>query len=104
MDKTLVTSSVAVPLLIALISAIWFLVANSRKKKRKHAPTDHVFRGQGEAVTVAELLEEAIEHGDGIRLNWSKDDLDALGRVRPHVQDEFPTAVLPRVEEERQEK
>ena len=57
----------------------------------------HVFRGQGEAVTAAELLEEAVERGEGIRLNWSDDDVDEIERMRPFVQDQFPAAILPRV-------
>jgi hypothetical protein len=48
-------------------------------------------------VTVSELLERAIQEGRAIRLNWAEEDLDETGRVRPYVQDQFPTTVLPRV-------
>jgi hypothetical protein len=102
MDEVLVAANVGLPLCVALIGAIWYLVASSRREQRKRAPMSHAFKGQGEAVTVAELLEEAVEQGDSIRLNWSVDDLDSFGRVRPYVQDEFPTAILPKVEDVRE--
>src|SRR5687767_4693489 len=99
MDRVLLAASFAVPLFVTLVGAIWLLVASSRRERRERVPTGHVLQGQGEAVTVAELLEEAIEQGEPIRLNWSEDNVDAVGRVRPYVQNEFPTAVLPRIED-----
>lgn len=110
-------SGVTVLLVVALAWAVWWLVGSSRREQRReravadyarryqvdagfigdHESPAHLFRGQGECVTVAELLEEAVERGDGIRLNWPEDNLDDVGRVRPYVRDQFPTAVLPPV-------
>jgi hypothetical protein len=97
MDEVVVAAGVAVPLFVALLAAITYLAATCRQQRRRRTPTGHVFRGQGEAVTVAELLEDAAERGDGIRLNWSRKDVDAAGRVRLDSLDEFPTAILPNV-------
>jgi hypothetical protein len=120
MDTLLVWAGVVAVLLVALVSAIWLLVALNRKdRRRKHRPTRHVFRGQGEAVRVTELLEEARERGEGIRLNWSTADEERVSEgywpgMRPYVQDhlgtvemgkvpelleEWPTAILPRTGE-----
>jgi hypothetical protein len=99
MDEVLVAAGVAVPLVVALVCAVWCLVANSRRERPRRGST-HVFRGQGEAVTVAELLNDATERGEGIRLNWPEDDLDERGLVRPYAQDQFPTIILPRIEDD----
>jgi hypothetical protein len=40
-------------------------------------------------VTVSELLERTIREGHAIRLNWTEEELDETGRVRPYVQDQF---------------
>ncbi|MFL6142510.1 MAG: hypothetical protein ACJ72N_11685 [Labedaea sp.] len=96
MDRLLVAASFVVPLTVALAWATWYLMALGRSYRRQPSMS-HVFRGQGEAITVAELLQEAVEQGEGMRLNWTGADLDAGGRVRPHMRDEFPTAILPRV-------
>lgn len=50
------------------------------------------------AVSVSDLLARAVTEGDPLRLNWPEEDLDEHGRVRPCEQDEFPTGVLPRIE------
>jgi hypothetical protein len=99
MDEVLVAASIAVPLLVALVCAVWCLVASSRREGRRRGAA-HVFRGQGEAVTVAELLNEAAERGEGVRLNWPEEDLDERGLARPYAQDQFPTMILPRIEDE----
>jgi hypothetical protein len=119
MAEVLVALGVMVPLVVALTWAIWWLVASARRERRRrqaaevygsryqveggfmgaHEAPAHLLRGQGEAVTVAELLEEAIERGEATRLNWPEGDLDQAGWVRPYAQDQFPTAILPRVED-----
>lgn len=107
-----------VPLVVGLCSAIWWLVASSRReRRRRRAATDgndrrdqaapsstrqrdrpaHLFRGQGEAVTVAELLEEARERGGSVRPDWPKERLDEAGWVRPYARGQLPTVVLARV-------
>lgn len=102
-----------VPLTVALAWAIWFLLTQNRRERHRH-----VHRGQGEAVTVDELVEETIEQGEPLRLNWSEqDEAKAHGRwrgTRPYAQDqlrteimpharrtadEFPTAELPKIED-----
>jgi hypothetical protein len=98
MDEVIIAAGIAVPLFVELIAAITYLVAVCRRKRERGAPTSHVFRGQGEAVTVAELLEDAAERGEAVRLNWSRRDLDAASCVRQDTPDEFPTAILPRVD------
>ncbi|MDQ3577705.1 MAG: hypothetical protein M3443_08925 [Actinomycetota bacterium] len=52
-----------------------------------------------QAVTVAELLERAAEEGEPLRLNWSTADTDPYGLVAPPDTDDWPTGVLPRVED-----
>lgn len=54
----------------------------------------HLFRGQGEAITVAELLEDAVERGEGVRLNWPVDDLD-FSPIRADELGQYPTVILP---------
>ena len=109
----MVAAGFIVPLTVALAWAVWFLLAQSRRERHRH-----VLRGQGEAVTVGELMEETIEQGEPLRLNWSKqDEAKARGRwrgIRPYAQDQlgteimpharrteddFPTAELPKIEE-----
>jgi hypothetical protein len=48
---------------------------------------------------VAELLGKTVEHGRATRLDWPEDDLDEHHWVRPYVQDQVETAVLPKVED-----
>ncbi|APU17794.1 MULTISPECIES: hypothetical protein [Actinoalloteichus] len=53
---------------------------------------------QADAVPVRDLLARAIRSGDALGLAWKDVDLDAgTGMVRPYVQSQFPTAVLPAV-------
>lgn len=82
-------------LLVGLAWAVSCLRTAGRQRRRGRSP--HVLRGQGEAVTVAELLDEAAERSDGIRLNWPEDDLDR-SPIRPDDRGQFPTVILPRVE------
>lgn len=84
-----------VVLVVALVAVIWLLVMQCRKTPQGQPSTRHVFRGQGEAVTVAELVAEAKEQGEGVRLNWPEDDLDRARPMRPYIQDQFPTVILP---------
>lgn len=97
MDEWLVVG-VTVPLTVALAGAIWFLVASGRRDRQERNAPGHRFRGQGEAVTVAELVEDAVERGEAIRLNWPEGDIDETGRTRPYAQDQFPTTILPKIE------
>jgi hypothetical protein len=83
----------SVSLVVGLVAVCWLVRA-----RRRRGPA-HLFRGQGEAVTVDELLEEAKQRGEGVRLNWPQTDLDEAGLVRPYVQDQFPTAILPPIDE-----
>lgn len=99
MGEWLVAAGVAVVLAVALAAAAWFLVARCLRDRRSRTTTTHVFRGQGQAVTVSELLEEAAERGEPVQLNWTEDVLDEAGRMRPHVEDQFPTAILPKIED-----
>jgi hypothetical protein len=99
MDRLLVAASVTVPLIVALTGTIWYLVALVRRDRQERNALSHRFRGQGEAVTVAELVEDAVERGEAIRLNWSADDIAETGRVRPYAQDQFPTTILPKIDD-----
>lgn len=135
MDTVLVALGLAVILVVGLCGAMWWLVASSlRERRQRHqrqAAADfargssarvrfrgddehpaHVFRGQGEVVTVAELLEAAREHDDGVRLKWRERDeartrVTASGSlnaqcwpgVRPYAQGQLPTVVLPKPSE-----
>lgn len=99
MDELLVAAGIAVVLIVAMAGAVWFLMARCLRNRRGRTTTTHLFRGQGEAVTVAELLEEAAERGEPVRLNWPEGDLDEADRMRPYVQDHFPTAILPKIDD-----
>lgn len=88
----------AVSLVVALAWAIWWLVASARRDRRGAARPAHRFRGQGEAVTVAELLRDAQERGEGFRLNWTEDDLNTIGLIRPYARDQLPTTILPKID------
>ena len=98
MDRLLVAASVTVPLIVALTGAICYLVAIVRRDRQERNATGHRFRGQGDAITVAELVEDAVERGEAIRLYWPEGDIDETRRVRPYAQDQFPTTILPKVE------
>lgn len=93
-------ASFIVPLTVALAWAVWFLVAQYQAERQRQTPTRHVFKGQGEAVTVAELLEDTIEQGEGVRLNWSEaDEAKASDRwfgIRPYAKDQMGTEIIPR--------
>lgn len=65
-----------------------FLLLLVVKRRRRHV----------QAVTAADLVAEARRHGEPIRLNWSLDDLDVYGRVRPSAHDDLPTGVFPAVQ------
>ncbi|HEU5472416.1 MAG TPA: hypothetical protein VFV67_17320 [Actinophytocola sp.] len=118
MDAVSVALTLMVPLAIGLVVAGSFLIINTRQHRRLHAMRHHardeqsnggriedyhrpghLFRGQGEAITVAELLQDAIERGEGIRLNWPTDDLYA-SPIRADEQGQFPTVILPMVKDE----
>lgn len=53
------------------------------------------------AVSVSDLLARAVQAGDPVRLNWPQEDLDEHGRVRPCMEDGFPTGVLPLVRDDK---
>ena len=50
-----------------------------------------------DAVRVSDLLERAVHDGDPLRLNWPQ---DGFSRVRPYVAREWPTGVLPRLDDQ----
>ncbi|RLK54454.1 methyltransferase, FxLD system [Actinokineospora cianjurensis] len=52
-----------------------------------------------EAVSVADLLIRAAEQGRALRLNWSVNDTDPHGLATP-TADDWPTGVLPRIEDD----
>lgn len=87
----------AVTVALAFIACL--LVTQDRSSQHTDDRNRHVFRGQGEAVTVAELLADAKERGDPTQLTWTPDDEDKAALIRPYVQDQFPTAQLPRIED-----
>ncbi|MFL6140842.1 MAG: hypothetical protein ACJ72N_03085 [Labedaea sp.] len=116
MDAAWAVVGLTASMCVALSWAIWCLVASARQERRwravrHHASSDqtgaidgyerpiHRFRGQGEAITVAELLEEAIERGEGIRLSWPTEDTQA-SPIQADELGQWPTAVLPRVEDD----
>ena len=113
MDPVLLPLVATTLLMAGLFWSIWYTVADSKHERRRrrvvasymrapHGFRDgngrsvHRFRGQGEAVTVAELLEDAVEQGEGLRLNWPTDDASA-SPIRADGLGQFPTVVLPRM-------
>jgi hypothetical protein len=48
-------------------------------------------------ITVAELLERAVDNGRPVRLNWSIEDTDPRGLAAIRDDDDWPTGVLPRI-------
>lgn len=118
MDKLWVALGAAAPLLVGLGWCIWLLVADARRERRRtqaavrfaqryraeRAERDNnggsaeMLQG-GPAVTVPELLEQAVQEGAALRLNWPEEDLDRARPMRPYVQDQFPTAILPKVDD-----
>ncbi len=52
-----------------------------------------------QAVTVAELLKRAAEEGEPLRLNWSTADTTPHGLAAVPEDADWPTGVLPRVED-----
>lgn len=83
---------------VAFAFVTCLLITEDKARQHTDEQHQHAFRGQGEAVTVAELLADAKERGEPIRLNWPTEDVDEAGLMRPYVQDQFPTAELPRIE------
>lgn len=84
-----VLSFVSGALAVGLAWAICALVADNRGR-----PKTHVFRGQGEAITVADLLDDAAERRAGVRLNWPTDDRE-FSPIRPDDRGQYPTVILP---------
>jgi hypothetical protein len=80
-------AGIAVSSTLAVGLACFFLVVKARRRVRA--------RSQSRGVMVAELVERAAWRGEPTRLNWSQDQLDAYGRVRPEAHDDLPTAVFP---------
>lgn len=91
MDRLLV-AGVVISLVLALGLAIFLLVARARRNRRRREAADRV-------VSVAELIERAVQLGEPTQLNWSTDDLDAYGRVKPaaNANTDLPTAILPKL-------
>jgi hypothetical protein len=93
---------------------VWWLVADGVAQRRKGKAAAAVARRyietrdamgkhdghQGVTVSVVELLEQAARSGCGVRLNWTVEDTDVRGLVVVPEQDEWPTAVLPRMTDE----
>lgn len=98
MDRWIALGIIVV-MTVAFAFIICLLVTQDRSSQHTGERNRHVFRGQGEAVTVAELLAEAQERGEPIQLNGTPDDEDKAALMRPYVQDQFPTAQLPHIED-----
>jgi pimeloyl-ACP methyl ester carboxylesterase len=65
----------------------------ARPQSSRHAAWCQV--ANPDAVTVPELLAEAVEAGDPLRLAWPCTDLDSAGQVQRNADDDWPTGVLP---------
>jgi hypothetical protein len=109
MDPVLLALAAAVLLVGGLACTAWWLVADVLHQRRRAQAVEtwlgkdlnhpaHLFCGQSQAVTVAELVERAVRQKEGIQLNWPE-EIDEAELVRPYAQDMFPTVILPRVEE-----
>jgi hypothetical protein len=117
MDELLTAAGVVVPIAVALTAVLWWMLASARHRRRRwqraaectwryplpvrvkaYRPA-HMLGDHSEAVTVAKLLDNACERGESVRLNWPVDEMGESELVRPNAQDEFPTAVLPPVDD-----
>jgi hypothetical protein len=109
MDPVWVALAAVVFLVGGLACTAWWLVADILHQRRSAQAAEtwlrkdlnrpaHLFCGQSQAVTVAELVARAARPKEGIQLNWPE-EIDEAELVRPYAQDMFPTVILPRVEE-----
>ncbi|MBC6451640.1 hypothetical protein [Actinokineospora xionganensis] len=71
--------------------AVRFAVKHARPENRHDL--DDTFGRQ--PVSVAELLEDAVREGRGVRLHWTEADTDPHGLVATPPDDDWPTVVLP---------
>ncbi|HEU5471100.1 MAG TPA: hypothetical protein VFV67_10635 [Actinophytocola sp.] len=94
MEEVHAAVGAGVMLVVALGGAVGLLVSDTRRQVVRRPI--HRFRGQGEAITVAELVADAREEGRGLRLNWPVDDFLA-SPIRADERGQFPTVVLPLV-------
>ncbi|ANZ36955.1 hypothetical protein BBK82_13610 [Lentzea guizhouensis] len=60
-------------------------------------PTGRHHLGLGHDIPVAELLTQAAEAGDPLRLNWPDKALDERGMVRPAYRDDLPTGFISQI-------
>jgi hypothetical protein len=72
-----------------------------RHQLPEDADTQPLGSGRGRSrpvVTVAELLERAVQDETALGLNWPEEDLDEGGQVvSDYLAREWPTGVMPRV-------
>jgi hypothetical protein len=79
-------------LAVAFVTCL--LVTRDRNDRHTQGRNRHVFRGQGEAVTVAELLADAREKGKPTRLDQPAVHPSEAWLMRPYIHDQFPTVKL----------
>jgi hypothetical protein len=94
MDLLLVVLAVVLPTAVAAVAGVVQLLARLRSRRPAH-----LLRNQGRAVTVAELLAETAEPAEPVRLPWPEANPDEACPVRPYIQDQFPTVILPPIRE-----
>lgn len=62
-----------------------------------HEHTGRHHLGLEREVPVADLLAQAADAGEPLRLNWPDEALDDTGMVRPSYRDDLPTGFLPQI-------
>lgn len=71
--------------------------------ERPSPPSRHAAWHQAynpEARTVPELIAVAVEAGDPLRLAWPEEDPDNVGLVQRDADDDWPTGVLPVIQDD----
>lgn len=106
--------AIAAAIVLALLAVglgYWIVSDELKKRRRERAEMWAVYQVQeakpvnkhhghaANAVTVPDLLQRAVANGESLRLAWADDD-KAPAMVRGYIQDEYPTAVLPRIPEQ----
>lgn len=89
--------AVTVTALLVAALVVWLLGRRCRRRASRPRTSAHLHRGRSEGVSVAELLEKTKEPGNSVQLHWSDRDLDEPSLMRPYVQDQFPTVIMPPV-------
>jgi hypothetical protein len=82
---------------LGILAWRWWPRDGDAEEDADQQPTGRHHRGLSHDVPVADLLAQAAEAGEPLRLNWPDKALDDSGMVRPAYRDDLPTGFIPQI-------